>query len=244
MTQMTPYRETLYERYASTQACRESGPSLPNFRRQAQYLSCLLKDYLPQDKTTPCLDLGCGAGNFLFFLKSAGFQDILGVDISPEQVGRAHELSLPAVHDDLFAFLKSSDRKYGLISAIDLIEHLTKEEVVQLLNLVREALLPGGLFMARSPNGGSPLAGGVCYGDFTHETILTPNSATQLLLTAGFREVRCFEQKPLPIGLIASIRSLLWPIIRMGYKFLHGVETGGFGQTVMTQVFWIAASKP
>ncbi len=112
---MISYRKIFYKKYASTQANRECRPLLVNFHRQTQYLCRLLEDYIPQDKNISCLDLGCGAGNFLFFLKFAGFHDILGIDVSTEQVGRAHELSLPAVHADIFDFLKSSDRKYGLI---------------------------------------------------------------------------------------------------------------------------------
>jgi hypothetical protein len=167
----------------------------------------------------------------------------VGVDASPEQTALAGALDLPVTQGDVFEFLKSSKQIYGLISALDLVEHLHKEEIIELLRLVWDHLQPDGVFLGRTPNGGSPLGGAVCYGDFTHETILTPTSLHQILRHTGFKEVCFFEQRPLLLGLVSGVRSVLWSALRLLYKFLAGAEAGGFGPDILTQVFWWVAKK-
>jgi len=239
---MTSYRRALYEQYLSHRNGVAGTGHEEQCRHQARYLARLLRRYLPHQRNIPCLDLGCGGGNFLYFLRCQGFLDLQGVDVSQEQVALARGLGLPVTQVDVFEFLQACGRTYGLISALDLLEHLHKEELVELVGLIRERLDPGGIFLGRTPNGGSPLGAGVCFGDFTHETILTPESLRQVLRQGGFKEIRCFEQRPLPLGPVSTLRSALWAAIRLLHKFQAGAEGGGFGPEILTRVFWWAAA--
>ena len=76
------------------------------------------------------------------------------------------------------------------VTATDLLEHLTKPEVLATFDAAAAALRPGGRFIARVPNAVSPFGGHIRYGDFTHETWFTARSVRQLAAAAGFGPVR------------------------------------------------------
>ena len=75
------------------------------------------------------------------------------------------------------------------MTATDLLEHLTKPEVLATFDAVAAALRPGGRFVARVPNAVSPFGGHTRYGDFTHETWYTARSVRQLAAAAGLAPV-------------------------------------------------------
>jgi len=51
------------------------------------------------DRSARILDLGCGHGAFIYFLREAGYTDVVGVDKSPEQVAEAKRLGIDGVHE-------------------------------------------------------------------------------------------------------------------------------------------------
>lgn len=64
-------------------------------------------DVLPGDRQQPILDLGCGWGGFLSFLKAEGYTNLVGVDSSPQQIAIAQRLGLSSVEvGNVFDFLK------------------------------------------------------------------------------------------------------------------------------------------
>lgn len=42
--------------------------------------------HLPNEKDTRILDLGCGMGHFLYFLKANGYNNYLGIDFCDENI--------------------------------------------------------------------------------------------------------------------------------------------------------------
>lgn len=52
-----------------------------------------IRDWLPVDKSTNIVDLDCGGGKLLYFFKRMGYQNITGVDISPEQAKLAKQVT-------------------------------------------------------------------------------------------------------------------------------------------------------
>ena len=65
--------------------------------------------------------------------------------------------------------MRGSVHDFDFISAIDVLEHIPKNEIPEFLDLVRAALRPGGRFLCQVPN----LAASynpIFYMDFSHET--------------------------------------------------------------------------
>jgi 2-polyprenyl-3-methyl-5-hydroxy-6-metoxy-1,4-benzoquinol methylase len=64
------------------------------FRPRVVYLGHLIARYLPQDRASRIVDLGCGHGTFLYFLSRAGYTRIAGIDTSQQQIDLAHRLGI------------------------------------------------------------------------------------------------------------------------------------------------------
>ena len=96
------------------------------------------------------------------------------------------------------------------VTATDLLEHLTKPEVLATFDAVAAALRPGGRFVARVPNAVSPFGGHIRYGDFTHETWFTARSIRQLAAAAGLRPVQVIGCPPPAHGIASAARAAIW----------------------------------
>jgi 2-polyprenyl-3-methyl-5-hydroxy-6-metoxy-1,4-benzoquinol methylase len=151
---------------------------------------------LPPDKEALIRDAGCGEGAFLLFLKSKGYTNISGIDLSPENVAISNEMGLAVVQDDITKSTVWPDAPtYDAIVALDVIEHLPKPEVGPFLARLRLSLKPGGKLILQTPNMGSLFAMTHRYADLSHEFGVTELSAVSLLLIAGFE---CGEITILP----------------------------------------------
>ena len=143
------------------------------------------------------LEIGCGAGLFLCYLKEKGVTEALGIDQNPELI---HHLP-PAVTDnfvnaDVWQFVAdgAGGRRFHRIAMFDVLEHFTPDEGVRLLRGLNSILAPGGRVVARVPNVASPWGVQVQFGDLTHKTPFTPGSMRQLALAAGFTCTACLPQ--------------------------------------------------
>lgn len=180
--------DPLYERYASTHAGAEELGSLH---------VVLARDLLPllPDRGARCLDLGCGQGGLVAYLRQHGYDNAFGVDISPEQVAVARSLGRDYVAEgDVLATLAESSESWEVLTAFDFFEHLDRQHVVDTLIAARRTLPPGGRLIARVPNAAGPLYGAIQYGDFTHRSHFTQRSLRQLTQVAGFEEVIVLER--------------------------------------------------
>ena len=43
-------------------------------------------NFMPRQKEARILDVGCGTGHFLYYLAKKGYDNYLGIDLSPQQV--------------------------------------------------------------------------------------------------------------------------------------------------------------
>lgn len=188
------------------------------------------------------LELGCGPGYLLDYLKLKGFTNTTGVDISTEQIEIANSKGHNAIVDDVFTYLKNSTVKFDVIFAFDLIEHFTKDELLELTDLVYKSLNSDGLLFIRTPNGQGVFSGQIIYGDLTHQTIFNPNSLTQLLTHSGFRQIKFLENAPIAKNLFGVIRLLFWKFTKGILNFFKMVESGG-KQDIWTHDFYCVARK-
>ena len=238
------YRQRVYGKYASL----FKGEAALFDRAWAQMFvrtySHHLRGWFPAGKDARIVDLGCGSGRLLYLFKALGYSDIHGVDISPEQVALARQVVTDVVEGDIAEYLDGHVAAFDLITAIDLIEHLTKSEAARMLEKCFASLRPGGRLIIQTPNGDSPFVGAVRYGDFSHELCLTPRSLSYLLRLSGFEGVEPREQGPVRHGVVSTVRWCLWRLARLKLKAFNAIETGSGGSGILTRVFITSARKP
>lgn len=232
-------RDRLYARYLSThrRVSPRKGP-------QAWIQRYVIRR-LPPSLDAKILDVGCGAGELVALARAMGYRDVRGIDVSSEQVARARERGIGEIElGDLRTHLQSNEDTYDVITALDVLEHFEPAEVLTVLDLVAAALRPGGMLLARVPNGCSPFMGRYRYGDFTHGTAFTDRSLSQLLRTAGLSEMRFVPVNPVPHGAVSSIRFAIWQVIAALLKFSLAVETGIVRGHLVTQNIVVMARHP
>ncbi len=97
---------------------------------------------------TPILDIGCGTGAWLERLANLGFCHLHGVDRDLKQF-KTNKATCSSANLD-FDNLGLEDKKFGLISAIEVVEHL--ENPGRLFYHVAKHLGEGGYFLVTTPN--------------------------------------------------------------------------------------------
>ena len=180
------------------------------FNRLAKWYGARLSSYLPVSSEARCLDLPCGYGNFLFFLKSRGYTNISGIDLDKEQVKLAGLLGLPAINGDAFLHLEGQQETYDLLSSLDFIEHLNKNEAIRFLKLCHRTLKPGGVMIVRAPCGDGPFGAHDAWNDLTHQWGMTSNVLKTLLAMQGFTNIEILDERPQPTSLIGFLRWLIF----------------------------------
>jgi SAM-dependent methyltransferase len=115
-----------------------------------------------------------------------------------------------------------------VVVAFDFIVHFTKPELTTVIDEVHRVLKPGGRWIIHVSNGESPFGSRIFFGDFTHELAFTRQSLAQVLLSSGFTQVSCYEDRPVPHGFKSLGRSVLWTVIRASLLFYLAVKTGSF----------------
>ena len=140
----------------------------------------------PTAKTPRSWSLRVAAGGLLHFLLALGYTDVRGVDISPDQVALARQVTPNVEQADVLAWLEGKKECFDLIVALDLIEHFHKDEVLRFLDLCFAALRPGGKLILQTPNADSPFGMQLRYGDISHEWAFNVNQLVRLLSRAGF----------------------------------------------------------
>ena len=203
--------------------------------------------YLPLladvERTAPMLEVGCGAGELLAYLRERGFSNVVGIDVSDEQVAVARGRGVRAELADAFEHLRSLDCTQEVILAVDVLEHHTRDELMGLAPLLFAALRPGGRLLVQTANGAGLFPSQVIYGDLTHVTIFSPQSLAQLLRSAGFSDLAFYETGPIPLRLRGRLDVALWSAIKLLASAVRSIETGK-RQAIWTENFICLARKP
>lgn len=237
------YRLRIYERYATKFTGRIQPASNAELDRWGAAFDTFLAGWLPEDRQATIADLACGDGPLLRFFTARGYEQIVGVDISAEQVELAKAVHPNVVHADVIEFLETQREAFDLITGLDIIEHLTKSEALEFLDRCHRALKPGGRLILQTPNMNSPFGLMIRYGDNTHENGFTPKSLEAMLKLCDYEHMQSRETGPIRRGLKGTLRWIAWHIVRLNLTAYNMIETGSTRDRVFTRVFLCTGVK-
>lgn len=128
----------LFDRLAPTYSAQMYRNSTSHVTRQAKILGHIVE----LGRHTPLLDLGCGSGDLLRFLRNVwGWLDLSGCDISPAMVKQASKWGkvLAADAEDL----PYDDDSFGVVIAAGVMEYLPAQDIA--MREISRVLAPNGM---------------------------------------------------------------------------------------------------
>ncbi|MDG2305955.1 MAG: class I SAM-dependent methyltransferase [Candidatus Binatia bacterium] len=136
------------------------------------------------------LDVSCGTGRFLDACRRADVPSS-GVDLDEGMVQTCMDRGLDVVRADSLRHLAElPDASLGGVFSAQFIEHLSSQDLVELLELIRDKVHPGGRVVLETLN---PECLQVIYRWFwldpTHRRLVHPWLLEELLRAAGFEEI-------------------------------------------------------
>jgi 2-polyprenyl-3-methyl-5-hydroxy-6-metoxy-1,4-benzoquinol methylase len=148
----------------------------------------------------PVLDIGAGRGEFVDHLQSLGLQ-AYGIDIDGDAVTAAQAAGRDVRPIEGQAHLNElADGSLAAVVMIQVVEHLTVEELLGLWKLCWQKLGAGGLLLAETLNPTCLWSLSNWYlMDPSHKTPLHPEMARFLLEQAGFGEIQVRYLHPVPV---------------------------------------------
>jgi 2-polyprenyl-3-methyl-5-hydroxy-6-metoxy-1,4-benzoquinol methylase len=141
-----------------------------------------------KDARGPVLDIGSGRGELLRLFKAAGIEGY-GVDLDTVMVNVANSNGCKTLYGDGIAHLRSlADASLGGVVAIQVVEHLTREQLKELCELVKRKVRPGGRIAFETINPQSLLALSSNYfRDPTHVWPMHPDTLGYMATLAGLK---------------------------------------------------------
>lgn len=240
---MNPYRQAFYQRQAEWH-----GYTTPEFTRRKHDQRCAYyrwytQGWLPESTDTRVLDIGCGSGQFVYFLRQAGYQQVTGIDLDSAQVEMARSLGLDCHCAPVSEYLQQPIGRFGLIAMLDILEHFTREELFPLLETVANRLEPGGRLIVSVPNAESPDGLRAVYADITHELAFSPTSLAELMFCHGLQVRDMRDPWPAPVSPARKCYRALSTVVRSieGFRLrMLGFDAPRFWSSVI----WAMAEKP
>jgi 2-polyprenyl-3-methyl-5-hydroxy-6-metoxy-1,4-benzoquinol methylase len=203
--------------YYQTTAGRGHQSSRAYYENNANGLMRSLRGWLPTDKNARCLDLACGCGELLYLLERAGYRNTAGVDLCREELEEARRYVRGSLFQaDVLEHLRTLEsNSLDFLTALNFLEHVSKDKLLAVLKECRRVLRPGGTLAAMVPNAVSPFGSITRYWDITHEQAFTTNNFRQLAALVAFdTEVEFRECGPRIHGFVSALRYLLWQVLR------------------------------
>lgn len=192
------------------------------------------------------LDLGCGVGQFLYYLRKRGFTNITGIDISESQVRLARTMNpnadIQAVEDSQ-DYLSSRKEYFDLIILNDVLEHIPVSDLIPFTATLFQALRTNGTLVVKTVNAGYPLGCSARYSDLTHTIAFHERSLTHLFKHTGFSSIQCFQEE---IGLynpLFFLKKLAVWCTRFYLRVLVYFSEGGWPGIISTNIICTAVKK-
>ncbi len=147
------------------------------------------------------VDLGCGRGEFLELCNCFGVGAV-GIDINSEMIRICRERELEATEADIISWLSAQpDGSLDGIFSAQVIEHLEKDLLIELLRLSRLKLKPGSYLILETLNTDNLVVGASrFYADITHVRPIPSSTLEFLAKSLDFRETFVLYSSPVPDG--------------------------------------------
>ena len=178
------------------------------FRGTREEIKERFKIYLPYVepvRDSLVIDLGSGRGEWLELLKEAGI-NARGVEKNLVSIEQCRARGLEVVEDDMLTHLHTvADASVGAVTGFHIIEHVSIDALVTLLDEVMRVLRPGGIAIFETPNPENVVVGSnYFYLDPTHHHPL-PSELMQFLFdNRGFDRVEVLNLHPWDSGRVAG----------------------------------------
>ena len=152
-------------------------PFMQPTRTDAQFF----EHYLADAVSTGALvaEVGFGNGNFLGWAAARGAR-VYGSEVQAAARDKAVAAGVGLLPLEFGAWQAVLPGRLRVMAAIDVMEHLTREQNAALLAAASRLLEPGGLLFVRFPNGQSPLSLPIQHGDHTHVSVLSAPIVEQM----------------------------------------------------------------
>ncbi len=150
--------------------------------RKGEYLWSLYGGFL---RDAPIVDLGCGEGALLLWLKEHGHSRVLGVESNAELCGLAESFGVPVERSDLLEYVRANGREPAVFFYLDVIEHVpfaVNEEVFRRLPV-------GSRVIVQTPNTNSVLGHQYYLQVPSHVAPYSPHVLRDLLGRLGYSAV-------------------------------------------------------
>lgn len=219
------------EDYFHTTSAAGIGADVNAFHRSAEGLRRRLGRWLDVGGRD-VVDLGSGTGELCWVIRDAGARSVLGVNLSKDEIEYARKrVRVEFVCQDIADYLVAREAdSVDRIYALNILEHLHKNSLIQVLEEARRCLRADGALIAMVPNATSPFSSMTRYWDITHQLAFTPSSIRQLARLAGYESCEFRECGPVPHGFLSGIRYGLWQGIRAlvwGYLMIELASSKG-----------------
>lgn len=187
------WRNQIYDSYISN-IFEEAHSRKNEMELQFRYYKRNYLRYLSADKRAQILELGTGMGHFYNFCMRSGYRNYAGIDLSSENIAYIKKIINPKARvrqAEICDFLKKAKREtYDAVILNDVIEHLTKDEIFEVLYGVKEILKKNGVFLIKTLNMANPFVSTAGrYIVIDHESGFTETSMKEVLRICGYKDI-------------------------------------------------------
>ena len=185
-------------------------------RRKAKWYAPRLKCFLPSRKDAFIVDVPCGEGNILFYLKQLGYRRVTGYEIDPDRVKLANELQLDAIQANALEIVRTL-HSVDTFFCIDFIEHISKDAAISFLLQVGRSLSPQGRLILRTPVTDSPRETLHLHNDFTHKWAVNSEVWHTIATATGFRLIATVDERPVADTLVHACMRGAFEVTKLFY---------------------------
>ncbi len=202
------------------------------------------RKFFPVDKKAAVLDIGIGRGEMLSCMKNWGYENYLGIDISLSTIRFCKSINLNCeLVDDPIKWLCVNNERFELITLLDVLEHVKKEETISFLRALYVSLRHSGILIIQVPNLQAPDGQLHRYNDITHEVGYIEHSLKQVLVATGFKNLHFYGFEDIVhTGCKTHVRYILRFLLWKWIRFMR-IVNGNLNPKILNPVFFALVVK-